>query len=263
MAKNRLYHHAAISVQYYILNNKQDDGAVLIVRDDDIKCFFLGELPATLQEALRRADMLLLSAEEHDAKSRGDVVSVLKKKYIRLRDEGRFRQLAQSRGMTLDEYTQFLFGMPRIVPQGNMLDAQVIEPLEKNLYKGRVRILTSPENTRLCRFAENNGLTVDDLIHLYGYTSINDADLDSVSHLPPRSPELDMRVFPARPEGLAEDIFAREPLLGDRLLSQEEKEEVFSRAKKYVDKLMKFRDYDPPLSEQMWITLAVIHYAKD
>ena len=198
MAEKRLYHHATISAQYYILNNKQDDGAVLIVRDDDIKCFFLRELPPDLQEALRREDMLLLSAEEHDAKSSGDVVSVLKKKYIWLHDEGRFRQLAQSRGMTLDEYTLFLFGMPRIVPQGNMLDAQVVEQLEKNLYEGRVRILTSPENVRLRRFADRNGLTVDDLIHLYGYTSINDDDLDSASYLPPRSPELDMFCRPGQ-----------------------------------------------------------------
>ena len=67
-------------VACYLLNNSRDDFVCLFFYAENIKCFFLADLPPSLQTEVLEANLTRITAEESAMVSSGTVVSILKQK---------------------------------------------------------------------------------------------------------------------------------------------------------------------------------------
>ena len=93
-------------MKYYFLNNMENECAYLIVSEEDIKCFFLADLPEALQDRLRMQKLHIFSEAECAAMdSLGKTVFILKKQHFMPNDSNVFRNLANARGLSSDEYS--------------------------------------------------------------------------------------------------------------------------------------------------------------
>lgn len=64
MINSKSFYHEREGCKYYLLNNMLDDCAFLIVSDEDIKCFFLSDLPDALAENTKAARLHQLTQDE-------------------------------------------------------------------------------------------------------------------------------------------------------------------------------------------------------
>lgn len=106
----------------YFLSNNEDDCAFLFVNDEEIKCFFLNMLPEDLQQIIRESRLDQLSLEELELATAGRTSSVLKKEYFVPDSPYKFRQFANIRGMSIDEYCLFLTGKEYSTAQATVTD---------------------------------------------------------------------------------------------------------------------------------------------
>ena len=152
------------------MNNRQDDFVCLYIYENEIKCFFLKDLPTEIQERIRARKMHIYTERELAGESDGKVINVLTKPFYRPDNPERFRANAQLRGMTTDEYAVFISGCPYL-DQRSVTDEQIIAFLQENLRDGKVYISSDPRNQWVRSIASRNGYTIKEFIELYGYES--------------------------------------------------------------------------------------------
>ncbi len=156
--------------KYYFFNNKKDDCVFLCVTEKEIKCFYLADLPEDVQEIIRNENLDKYDSDELSGSPLGETVYILKEPYYRPYDMYKYRLLAQRRGMSLDEYAQFLVGLPYYGGK-NITDDQIIEFFEANIVDGKVYISSDSSNQWIRSYASRNGYTLKAFIELYGYES--------------------------------------------------------------------------------------------
>ena len=156
--------------KYYFFNNKKDDCVFLCVSDKEIKCFYLADLPEDVQEIIRKENLDRYDAEELALSPLGEIVYILKEPYYKPNDMYNYRRLAQRRGMSLDEYAQFLEGIPYYGGK-NITDDQIIEFFDANMVDGKVYISSDSSNQWIRSYSSRNGYTLKAFIEFYGYES--------------------------------------------------------------------------------------------
>lgn len=154
--------------KYYFFNNKKDDCVFLCVNDQEIKCFYLSDLPKDVQEIVRKENLDKYDSEELACSPLGEIVYILKEPYFKPYDMYKYRLLAQRRGMSLDEYAQFLEGIPYFGGK-NITDDQIKEFFEANMVDGKVYISSDSSNQWIRSYASRNGYTLKAFIEFYGY----------------------------------------------------------------------------------------------
>lgn len=265
MINSKSFYYQNMEVKYYFLNNMTDDCAFVIVSDDDIRCFFLADLPEALQARVKLENLHRFTENELKVvNTLGEKVYILKKLYFKPNDSGLFRSLASARGLSNEEYAQFLFGLPFCPANTAVIDDRIIAFLEENTFDGRTMIPSSPDNQWIRSFISRSPFNTNEFIAFYGFSTndpkstfeldFTDEDFDTV--------ESDMQVFGTGTD-FVEKIFADSPLLGSKILSESNKERLNQNSRKYVDQLLGNSGIKPSLKVEMQIALAVINYAKD
>ena len=156
--------------KYYFFNNKKDDCVFLCVSDKEIKCFYLADLPEDVQEIIRKEHLDRYDSEELALSPLGETVYILKEPYYKPNDMYKYRLLAQRRGMSLDEYAQFLEGIPYYGGK-YITDDQIIEFFDANMVDGKVYISSDSSNQWIRSYSSRNGYTLKAFIEFYGYES--------------------------------------------------------------------------------------------
>jgi len=77
------------------------------------------------------------------------------------------------------------------------------------------------------------------------------------------SVEKEMQLYEIDSEDPTERLFAANPLLGNEILSEKRKENLYTITKKYIDQKLREPRIEFPLRAKMQIALAVITYAKE
>ncbi len=265
MINDRCFYKQADQKQYYFLNNMQDDCAVLIVSEEDIKCFYLKDLADALQARIKYENLHKLSENEVNAYSDlGRTVSILKKHYFMPTDSSLYRNLASARNMTNEEYSLFLYKLPYCTAQASITDERIIEFLQDNTVDGRTFISSTPDTQWIRSFISRNGFTINSFIQFYGFNTEADSDRDSLLEFDIadiETVERDMRVY-ANEGNYIEKLYAETPLLGSRIISQKNIEIINQNSRKLLVKILNNPGSKPSLSAEMQIALAVINYAK-
>lgn len=153
-----------------VCNNRKDNLACLFVYEDDIKCFFLQNLPVELQQMIIAANYHRYTEKELAGEADGKIIHVIKKPFFSPTYPQKFKANAQLRGMTKKEYSIFLSGYPLGNPK-NVTDEQIIAFFEKNLVNGKVCLSSAPPNQWIRSLASRNGYAIKEFIELYGYES--------------------------------------------------------------------------------------------
>lgn len=154
----------------HCFNNRCDNLAAVFVYTDEIKCYFLKDMPNELQDSLTCANMHRYTKRELEGDADGTIVYVIKKAYFNPTYPDKFRTCAQIRGLSADEYAHFIAGYP-IADQRNVTDTQIIEFFEANCKDGKVYISSDPKNQWIRSLAARNGYSIKDFIELYGFES--------------------------------------------------------------------------------------------
>lgn len=163
--------------KYYLFNNKKDDCVFICVNIEEIKCFYLKDLPEKMQERIRTEKLEKYDSEEMKCSPMGEIIYILKKPYFRPFDMYKFRLLAQRRSMSLDEYAQFVGEAPYFGGK-NITDDQIIAFFEENLVDGKVYISSDSSNQWIRSYASRNGFSTKAFVEFYGYetTSVEGHD---------------------------------------------------------------------------------------
>lgn len=163
--------------KYYLFNNKKDDCVFLCVNAEEIKCFYLKDLPEELQDRIRSEKLDKYDRDEMKCSPMGEIVYILKEPYLKPFDMYKYRLLAQRRGMSLDEYADFVSGVPYFGGK-NVTDDQIIAFFEENMVDGKVYISSDSSNRWICSYASRNGFSTKEFVEFYGYetTSIEGHD---------------------------------------------------------------------------------------
>ncbi len=152
------------------MNNKRDNFVCLFIYENEIKCFFLKDLPDDIRDRVVSKKMHVFTERELAGESTGHTVYALTKPFFRPDYPDRFRANAQLRGMTTYEYAIFISGHPYL-DQRSVTDEQIIAFLQENLVDGKVYISSDPKNQWVRSLASRNGYTIKDFIELYGFES--------------------------------------------------------------------------------------------
>ncbi len=264
MINSKRYYQQDGQTKYYLLNNMQDDCAFLVVSEEDIKCFFLEDLPEALQARVKSENLHRFSETETAALSvLGRKVSILKKQYFMPEDSNRFRTLASARNMSNEEYSQFLFKVPYCSAQSSVTDDKIIEFLKENTVEGRTFISSTPDTQWMRSFISRNGFSINDFIRFYGFNTETKEDAASFEFdvNDTDTVEKDMQVY-SNEGGYVEKLYAETPLLGSRIISQKNIDIINKNSRNFLIKLLNDPGAKPSLKAEMQITLAVINYAK-
>lgn len=244
----------------YFLNNRKDDCAVIFVNDTEIKCFFMNMLPDDLRVRISGFRMDCLSPDEIDISDLGERVYILRQEYFRPKNSNSFRQLANIRGMTVDEYSMFLTGLPVASGQSTIDDDKILEFLHAHYVDGRLMIPSNNSTHWFRSFISRNGYTIDEIAKLYDLgRSSNESELSITDT---RVIEEDMQDY-GEADSWINSLYAQNPLIGNKRISDNTKEKLYKVTKKYIDQILKNSSLQVPLTVKMQITLMVITFAKE
>lgn len=154
----------------YCMNDRQGDLSCIFVYENEIKCFFLADLPESLQQMIMDINFHRFSERELSGEADGDIVYCIKKPYFMPKYPEKFRINAQLRGLSADEYAIYLSGYP-IGDARAVNDNQIVAFFQENLIDGKVYISSAPKNQWIRSLASRNGYAIKDFIELYGFES--------------------------------------------------------------------------------------------
>ena len=170
LIENKSFDYTDDEVTCCCMNNKQDDFVCLFIYENEIKSFFLNDLPDEIREQVVVKKMHMYTEREWAGESDGRVINVLTKPFYRPDNPERFRANAQLRGMTTDEYAVFFSGYPYL-DQRSVTDEQIIAFMQENIVDGKIYISADPKNQWIRSIASRNGYTIKNFIELYGFES--------------------------------------------------------------------------------------------
>lgn len=251
-------------IKYYLLNNMRDDCAFLIVSTEDIKCFFLVDLPEALQARVKIQKLHKLSEREiREINTLGGDVFILKKQHFMPNDTNLFRSLANARGLSVEEYSMFLWGLPYYHANSSITDDRIIAFLEENTINGYTSIPSIPDNQWIRSYISRSPYNTEEFIVFYGFNTIGNKDNTTLEFSSDDFSivEKDMQVHKTGTDYI-ERLFADTPLLGSRILSKKNLDVLYQNSRKYIRQLLNDSHVKPNLKAEMQIALAVINYAK-
>ena len=264
MINEKLFFTEQNTIKYYLLNNMEDDCAYLIVSAEEIKCFFLGDLPEALQVRVRMEKLHKFSEAEYAAlDTLGKTVHILKKQYFMPNDSKVYRNLANARGLSSEEYSMFLFGLPFCPANVSVTDERIITFFEENTINGQTYIPATPDNQWIRSYISRSPFNTEEFIAFYGFSMMG-AEENAVLDFTVESfniVESDMQLHGTGSDFI-EKLFADTPLLGSRILSEKNLGILYQNSRKYVSQLLSNPSAKPSLKVEMQIALAVINYAK-
>lgn len=170
LIKDRKFDYTDEQIICCCMNNRQDDLACLFIYDNEIKCFFLKDLPVELQQEISVANYQKYTERELAGEVEGRIVYIIRKPFFLPTYPDKFRANAQLRGMTFDEYAMFISGYP-IGDYRGVTDDKIIAYFEENLVDGKVYISSEKKNQWIRSLASRNGYAIKDFIELFGYES--------------------------------------------------------------------------------------------
>lgn len=264
MINERQFFFEKDDVKYYLVNNMEDDCAYLIVSAEDIKCFFLVDLPEALQVRIKIQKLHRFSeAECTMVDTLGKKVFILKKQHFMPNDSLKFRSLANARDLSLDAYSQFLFGLPFCSASVSITDDRIIAFLEENTINGQTYIPATPDNQWIRSYISRSPYNTEEFIAFYGFSTTGNEEnavLDFTAE-DFNIVEPDMQIH-GTGTNYIEKLFADTPLLGSRILSEKNLDILYQYSRKYVGQLLISQSGKPNPKVEMQIALAVINYAK-
>ena len=265
MINSKSFYQESNESRIYLLNNMKDDCAFIIVYEDDIKCFFLEDLPDALQALVKTNNMHKLSENEVLSIDKlGKKVYILKIPYFMPIDSNTFRNLAAARDMSKEDYSQFLFGVSYCSSNTSITDDRIIEFLEENTFDGITIIPSTPDNQWIRSYISRNNYTTDEFIKLYGFNSKISGDIEKLDFAEDdfNTIENDMQIYNSDDDYIAK-IYAENPLLGSKLLSRKNLDNLYSNSRRYIDYYLANPNEKLSLKAEIQIALAVINYAKE
>ena len=173
LIKARKYEYTDEQVICCCMNNRKDDLACLFIYDNEIKCFFMKDLPEEVQQEISAVNYHKFTEREFECGTEGKIVYILKKPFFLPTYPDKFHTNAQLRGMSANEYAQFISGYPVGDPR-SVTDDQITAYFDKNLVDGKVYISSDSKNQWIRSLAYRNGYSIKDFIELFGYESIMD-----------------------------------------------------------------------------------------
>lgn len=252
------------AVKYYLLNNMKDDCAYLIVSEEEIKCFFLADLPEALQALVRMQKLHQLSEAECAAlDTLGKTVYILKKQYFMPDDSNVYKNLANARGLSSNEYSMLLFGLPFCPPNVSITDERIIAFLKENTINGQTYIPSTPDNQWIRSYISRSPYNTEEFIAFYGFSMTENEENTALDFAAKdfNVVEPDMQAHGTGTDFI-EKLYSDTPLLGSRILSEKNLDVLYQNSRKYVGQLLSNPSAKPSLKVEMQITLAVINYAK-
>lgn len=243
----------------YFFNNKKDDCAIVFVSEDEIKCFFLSMLSEDNRNRILEKRMECLTEEELGVIARGKSVFVLRQEYFLPGNSVRFRYHADTRGMSPEEYCKFLTGLPITTGQATVNDEKILEFLHAHYVDGKLMIPSNNSTMWFRSFISRHGYSIDEIAKLY------ELDVDSESEITEydvNTVEEDMRDY-GEADSWINSLFAQNPLIGNKRLSETTREKLYNITKKYIDQILREPLVKAPLTAKMQITLMVITFAKE
>lgn len=207
-------------------------------------------LPEDIQQIIRDNQLDQLAFEEIDLAAAGRIYSVLKKEYFVPDSPDEFEKCANIRGMSVNEYCLVLTGKEYSPVQAAVTDEKIIKFLDAHYTNGNLIIPSNSSTHWFLSFISNNGYSIDEIAELYGYTD---------SH----NQENDMQKHSVESEDWLDRVYAENPLIGNEIIPEEKKKEIFSKAKSYIDQWLQNPSIKFNLKAKMQITLALITYAKE
>ena len=258
MIKQRLFYLSDDGIRAYFVNNRKDDCAVIFVTDEEIKCFFLNMLPEDIQVRIKDAKLELLTSEELEIISSGRIEIILKKEYFFTEDSTKFRKYAHDRNMSTEEYCKFLTGMEYGTKLHTVNDKKIIDFLNSHYVDGELVVPLNNSTMWFRSYVTRHGFTIESMAEFFGFVNKKEDKewvLGTIAE--------DMVPHDVEADDWIDKLYAKYPLLGNCILTEEQEEEISSIAKECVDR--KLNDYRTKLTlkEEMTITLAVINYAKN
>lgn len=226
----------------------------------DIVDEYENTLPEDLQQIIREGRLDQLSLEEFELAAAGRTYSVLKKEYFIPEDPYRFRQFANIKGMSVDEYCLCLTGKEYSSVQATVTDEKIIEFLNAHYTNGKLMIPSNNSTQWFHSFISRSGYSIDEIAELYGYADSQNKENDVQSL---ETIEDDMRKHNIASEDWLNRLYAENPLIGNEIISEKEKEELFYITKGYIDERLRNPSTKFNLKIKMEITLAIITYAKE
>lgn len=152
------------------MNDRQGDLSCIFVYENEIKCFFLTDLPDDLRRMIMEINFHRFSERELLGEAEGNIVYCIKKPYFMPKYPDKFRINAQLRGLSTDEYAAYLSGYPMGDARA-VNDNQIVAFFQENLIDGKVYISSDPKNQWIRSLASRNGYAIKDFIELYGFES--------------------------------------------------------------------------------------------
>lgn len=248
----------------YIVSNKKDDCAVIFENDEEIKCFFLDMLPVDIQDEMRKERYDCLSMDEFNIISSGTFVSVLKQGYFCPASTTKFRNAAILRDMSLEEYAVFLTGNKYVASTTSMInDEKIKEFLLEHYINGRLMIPSNTSSSWFRSFISRNGYSVEEIAELYGLNELNNSKQAMDEEDKYGDVEDDMMPYTAQSDTWIDKVFAENPLIGNKIISEKTVEKLYKLTKGYIDKRLNNPGLKLPLAAKKQIALAVITYAKE
>lgn len=244
----------------YFLNNGKDNCAVIIVSEEEIKCFFKADLPEELRAEIVGKRLDCLSFEEIEIANSGWHFTVLKTAFFCPEAAVKFRGYANARGMSVEEYSLFLTGAHYATGQITVTDDKIVEFLDAHYTNGRLLIPSNNSTHWFRSFISRNGYSIEEIADLYGYGE-NDHYTDDVERF--GAVEDDMQSYEVDSDEWIDSIYAENPLVGNKLLSERVLSDLYTTTKKYIDARLLNPTKKFTITEKKEIALAVISFAKD
>lgn len=170
LIQNEKFEYSDNQVTCCCMNNRQDDLACLFIYENEIKCFFLKDLPEALKTEAISINYHKFTERELSGESAGRIIYSIRNPFFLPMYPEKFRANARLRGMSSDEYALFISGYP-LGDQRSVNDEQIIAFFEENMVDGKVYLSSDPKNQWIRSLASRNGYTIKDFIELYGFES--------------------------------------------------------------------------------------------
>ncbi len=168
--------------KYMILKgDNPENQALLVMSDGKVNCWLSVDMPEELRRLLLEnpEPEIIDSEPEPDipvdeimtANATGNIISILKEKFFCPDDYQGFANLAEKRGMTIEDYSEFIFGLKLKRWNSQMItDTKIIDLFEKRKNKnGKIPAAVSRENW-IYQFAKRKGFDkFGDFVKFYGY----------------------------------------------------------------------------------------------
>ena len=154
--------------------------------------------------------------------------------------------------------------MPYTTEKQCVTDERIIGYLNSVTDDGVTDFSADEDNRWLYSFMSRNDISKEDFIRFYGFKTISDEPQVEIefSEEDFNSVEPDMVCYKDR-IGSIEYLYAKNPLLGSYILTNQELHTLNNYSKSYVDKLARNSNYEISLRNKMAITLSIVNYVKE